>query len=227
MKRIIERATVALHLSAEREEEVRTAFGPEHPFTRAVARQRTVAFQIVATAIVVSLGVAGVVTRPGGDATMVLVVGSLVGAALVLYSLSARTVVRENADELIAEGRDGVSVEVLAHERRRLSSRALRESLARSLERHLRDAERWLEIVPHYRPPRGLRYLRFHAATVRDVARLLRSDSAQVRGVAATARFVHGHSSPLFDGDVEMLDRELQRLRSLLSPGEPELQLVA
>jgi len=226
---ILKRAAVALHLSAETEDAVRTAFGADHPFTRAVARQRTVSLQIVATAIVLGLGVAGVVDRAGGGALVVLVVAGLVAAALVLYSLSTRTVVRENADELIAEGRDSPGVKVLAQERRRLASRSERESLARSLERHLRHAERWVDIHPAYRLPHGLRCLRFLATEVGDVVALLRSDTAQVRGVAATARFVVGHASPLFEGDVELLRRELRRLHSLLSPEEPEpgLQLAA
>jgi hypothetical protein len=221
MKTILERTATSLHLSGDEENAVRSAYGPEHPFARAITRQRTVALQLVATLIAVGFGVAGVVEGTS-DARIVLGVAGAVGVLLVLYAVSMRTSVRVRADELIAEGREDEAVQVLALERRRLASRALRERLARSLERCLLDAERLLEIHPSFRLPYELRYLRFVASDVREVAALLRSDSAQIRGVAATAAFVNGDSSPLFEGDVDRLRRELRRLRKLLAPDEPE-----
>lgn len=187
MKTILERTATSLHLSGDEENAVRSAYGPEHPLARAITRQRTVALQLVATLIAVGFGVGGVVegTR---DSRAVLGIAGAVGILLVLYAVSMRTSVRVGADLLIAEGREDDAVAVLAHERRRLASRALRERLASSLEHFLLDAERLLEIHPSFRPPYELRYLRFVAADVREVATLLRSDSAQIRGVAATAR---------------------------------------
>lgn len=220
MKTILERTATSLHLSGDEEQAVRSAYGAEHPLARAIARQRTVALQLVATLIAVGLGVGGVL-QGAADARLVLGIAGAVGLLLVLYAVSMRTSVRVRADQLIAEGREDDGVPVLVQERRRLASPALRERLAGSLERGLRDAERLLEIHPSYRLPYELRYLRFVAPDVREVAALLRSDSAQIRGVAATAAFVNDDSSPLFAGDVEQLRRELRRLRDLLAPGEP------
>ncbi len=221
MKMILERAATSLHLSSGEEDAVRSAFGPEHPLARAITRQRTVALQLVATLIAVSLGVAGLLDG-GAGARLVLGAAGVVGVLLVLFALSTRTLVRERADELIAEGRLDDDVAVLAREGRRLASAGRRESLARSLEGYLRDAEGWFEIHPSFRLPHELRSLRFVAPEVRDVVSRLRSDSAPIRGVAATAAFLNGDSSPLFAGDVEKLRRELDRLRDLLAPDEPE-----
>lgn len=221
MKTILERTASSLHLSGGEEDAARSALGPEHPLARAIARQRTVALQVVATLIAACFGVVGVLEGTSG-ARVVLGVAVAVGALLVLYAVSTRTTVRGRADELIAEGRDDDAVPVLADERRRLRSRDRRERLARSLERFLRDAEALLEIHPSFRLPRELRLLRFVAPEVRDVVTLLRSDSARVRGVAATATFVNGDSSPLFSGDVEKLRNELRRLHALLAPDERE-----
>jgi hypothetical protein len=226
MKTALRRAANALHLSATEENAVRSAFGPEHPLARAIVRQRTVALQLVATTIAVSLGVAGILQGAAG-ARLVLAAAGSVGLLLGLYARSTRTSVRERADAIIAEGRDADGVAVLALERRRLASRDQRERLARSLERLLRDAERWFEVHPSFRLPREIRLLQFVAPEVRDVVALLRTDAAPIQGVAATATFVHDQASPLFAGDVEALRSELGRLCRLLAPTEREQRLAA
>jgi hypothetical protein len=74
---------------------------------------------------------------------------------------------------------------------------------------------------PTFRPVVEVRCLRLVASEARETAQILRSDSVNVRGVAAVARFLtDGSQSALFTGDVELLRHELLRLRWLLSPGE-------
>jgi hypothetical protein len=103
----------------------------------------------------------------------------------------------------------------------------VRKRLARSLERYLRDAETWDEILPPYRPPAGVRCLRFAGGEVDDVASRLRSDGARAEGAAAVDRFLtDGVSSPLFVGDVDVLRRELVRIAELLAPAAASVDVT-
>ena len=124
--------------------------------------------------------------------------------------------------ELIAAGFETRALPVLELERRRLGSRRERERLARSLEGYVRDAESWDDIWWSFRPVVEPRCLRVVASQARETAELLRSDRADVRGVAATARLlVDGTTSPLFLGDEELLRHELDRIRALLGADDP------
>ena len=66
--------------------------------------------------------------------------------AFVAAALCARRIARDRVQDLIVDGSDRLVLPVVARERRRLASRKVRESFARSLERLLRDAQRWNEI---------------------------------------------------------------------------------
>ena len=205
-----------LHLSSEGETTARSLLGPGHPLTRALTLQRTLAMQILVVIAVVVLGLVGVLSR-GTGAVLVVIAASVVGVALVVSSLVARGLVRERVQELIAAGFETRALPVLELERRRLGSRRERERLARSLEGYVRDAESWDDIWWSFRPVVEPRCLRVVASQARETAELLRSDRADVRGVAATARLlVDGTTSPLFLGDEELLRHELDRIRALL-----------
>lgn len=203
---------------AEEEKAARAVLGPEHPLSRAVSFQRTVAIQALAATIPIGLGVVGVLSGVG-RASLVLGAACVVEVALLVASLGARGTTSGRAQELIAAGDDAVVLPMVARERRRLAARRERESLARSLERLLRAAQRWEEIPPHLRPLPGVDRLREAAPEVRDVVARLRAEPVRVQGVALVSRLLSdGQASPLYRGDARRLQEELGRIRYLLEP---------
>ena len=183
---------------------------------RLLARRRARLEQLAVTLVPIALGLAG--TARGVDrAPTVLGAATIVALALAVALLLATLQLRDRAQEVIAAGFERVPVRVVRDERRRLLSRRTRESIARSLERLLSDAQNWGRILPSSRPPHGVRELRFAEQEVAEVASLLRADPVHVPGVARTARFLSdGATSPLFDGDAHELRAELRRIRDLL-----------
>ena len=172
--------------------------------------------QLAVTLVPISLGLVGTV-RGIDRAPTVLGAAAIVALALALSLLLATLQLRDRAQEVIAAGYERVPVRVVREERRRLLARRTRESIARSLERLLSDAQNWSRILPSSRPPAGVRELRFAEQEVAEVASLLRADPVHVPGVARTARFLSdGATSPLFDGNVHELRAELCRIRDLL-----------
>jgi hypothetical protein len=174
------------------------ALGPEHPLARLLARRRALTRQILVTTIPLLLASVAVVLRRT-DALIVLVSAGSVEIVLLAAVPFFRARTREVSQELIAAGDDtAFALETVRDERRRLASGRERERFAQSLERLLRDAERWYRILPAYRPPDGTELVRFTAEEVREVVALLRNEAAHVRGVALTARFLmDGYSSRL------------------------------
>ena len=206
-------------MPGEDEREAAAALGPDHALARLLARRRALTCQIAVTSITLVLGLAGVALQ-GSEALTVLVAAGVVEVALLIAVPYFRGRTRDVTQELIATGKDeAFAVPAVRNEGRRLASRKERERFARSLERLVHDAERWYRILPTYRPPDGAQLLLYAAAEARDVVALLRAESAHVRGVALTARFLmDGYSSPLYAGDVGRLREELNRIRYLLTP---------
>jgi hypothetical protein len=199
------------------------ALGGDHPLARTLALRSNLVVQLLVTSIPVAFALAGLVLHDR-RAPIVLGASALVGLALCAALGFVRQSTRERARELIASGADMRELPPVQDERRRLASRRSREQLARSLESYLRDAEKWEEILPPYRPPLEVRCLRFVADEVRAVASRLRAESPHVRGVAAVAGFLM-EGSPLFRGDVVRLRAELVRICDLLG-GAADPQLV-
>jgi len=203
--------------SRAEEDAAAIALGSDHAFVRALTRRRSVAFQLVVTAVPIVLGLAGML-RHVSTAPYVLGAALVVEIGVAAALVFVRAAAREHARELVAAGH-GLQLRTVLAERRRLTAPRVREQLARSLERHLRDAESWNEILPPFRPPAGVRCIRFAANEARRVASLLRSDTARAEGAAAVERLLtDGVSSPLFSGDVQALKQELVHISGLLAP---------
>ncbi len=190
--------------------------GRSHRLTRALSNVHTIALQaIVATLSVVAGAVAlGTHLRHGG---LVFGVAAAVALAFVIAWFAADRVARERAEDLIAAGNDSAALPVIANARRRLASRKERETLAHSLEVLHRDALRWYEILPQFRPPHGVQQLRHVGSEVEALTTALRRDHVRVQGVALTARFLSdGFASPLYGNELGPLREELNRIRYLL-----------
>jgi hypothetical protein len=208
--------------TADDETTAASTLGAEHPLVRSLARERTRMFQLVVTAIPILLGVAGVV-RHDPRAPIVLGAAVLVALGLVAINLFVRQQTREHARALIATGRERLPLRAVARERRALSSSRERFRLARSLERHLRDAERWDTLIPQARPLVDVRRLRFASREAREVVARLRSDAPSVVGIAAVFQLLtDSRRSPLFGSEAHELRRELVRIADLLAPDEDE-----
>jgi hypothetical protein len=212
-------AHVPRAFSRAEEEGAARVLGREHGLVRALAYRRAAVRQMLVVALPLLFGAAGTV-RQAHAAPAVLGAAGVVEAALLAACLLTKSLVRERAQELIAAGWTDKTIPSVASERRRLLSEKERESLARSLERALYAAEHWDRIAPASRPPHGVRCLRFTAREVRGIVLLLRTDVADARGVALTARFLAGgYSATLYGGDSVALRKELNRIHYLLTTG--------
>ena len=212
------RIATSLGISSEDEQTATSILGRGHPLTRAVSLQRTLVSQVLVTSGALVLGIAGWLTVVPA-ASLEVAAALLVELVLLLAWLCVRGRIRERSESLIASGEDVQQIPVVGRERGRLGSRRVRESLARSLEHLLRDAQRWHQLVPSARPLPGVECLRDAAPEVADVVARLRSENPRVQGVALTSRLlIDGHSSPLYSGNARLLREELCRIRYLLEP---------
>jgi hypothetical protein len=227
MTSFLRHAARSTGLTAADKHAAESVLGRDHRLTRAVSCQHTLALQSAVAGLAVLAGGPGLLFDLG-VATLVVVVGTVVAVFFVLAWGVTRSVTRERAQDLIAAGNDSVVVSVLARERRRLTSRKERERLASSLEGLYRDALRWYEILPRFRPPYGVLQLRHTGPELEGLTRALRRDRVRVQGVALTARFLsNGYESPLYANELEPLREELNRIRYLLETSEAPVDAPA
>ena len=178
-------------------------------------------FQLVVTAVPILLGIAGVLLHDG-RAPIVLAAAAVVALGLLATNVFVRQQTREHARALIAAGRE-LPLRAVDRERRGLASARQRFRLARSLERHLRYADRWETMFPRTRPLVDVRRLRVASGEAGEVVARLRSDAPSVVGIAAVFQLLtDSRRSPLFGGEGEELRRELVRISDLLAPDEDE-----
>ena len=205
-------------LSADEERTAKSVLGAEHPLVRSLGLERVRVFQLLVTAVPILLGIAGLV-RHEARAPIVLGAAALVELVLLVAALLSRQQTREHARVLIAAGREPVPLRSVDRERRTLASRRERLRLARSLERHLHDAQRWETTIPQERPFIDIRHLRQASREAREVVARLRSHSPSVRGVAAVFQLLtDSRRSPLYRGEAQALRAELVRIADLLEP---------
>jgi hypothetical protein len=210
----------SLGITAEEKRAAESVLGPDHGLTRAVANQHTIALQSLVAALAVAAGATGLLLDLG-LAHVVVGAAVVVVAAFVVALGVARRIVRDRAQALIAAGDNGVVLSVVARERRRLASRQERERLACSLESLYRDALRWYELLPQFRPLRGVQQLRELQGEVVSLTAALRLDQVRVQGVALTERLLSdGSESPLYANELGPLREELNRIRYLLESSD-------
>jgi hypothetical protein len=227
MTSFLRHAARSTGLTAADKHAAESVLGRDHRLTRAVSYQHTLALQSAVAGLAVLAGGAGLALDLG-VATLIVVAGAVVAVFFVLAWAVTRHVTRERAQDLIAAGDDSVVVSVLARERQRLSSRKERERLANSLEGLHRDALRWHEILPRFRPPHGVVQLRHAGPELEGLTRALRRDRVRVQGVALTARFLsNAYQSPLYGNELEPLRAELNRIRYLVEASQAPLDAPA
>lgn len=212
----IRRAARTAGLTTADEHAAASVLGRGHALTRAVANQHTLALQSVVAALAVAAAAVGELAHLR-HATLAVFVALGICVAFVVAWAVTHQAVGDRARDLIAGGHDSVALSVVARERRRLASPKERERLARALEAFHRDAVRWHQILPQFRPPQGVLQLRHTTREVEALTAALRRDRVRVQGVALASRLVtDGHESPLYAGELGPLREELNRIRYLL-----------
>lgn len=212
----ITRAAGTAGLTAAEHRATAAVLGHGHALTRAVGNLHTLAPQSAVSMLAVAAGSLGVLLHVR-HATLALCVAVMICGIFVFAWAVARGLVHDRARDLIATGRDGVVLAVVSRERRRLVSRKERERLARALEGFHRDALRWHQLLPQFRPPHGVAQLSNVTNEVEAVTSALRGDRVRAQGVALAARLMRdGHRSPLYANELGPLREELNRIRYLL-----------
>lgn len=189
--------------------------GPGHPLARAldlrcVLRRQSAAtgLVLVASATSVSLGV--------DWASPFLVAAGVVELVLGALLIAVATLSRDQARDLLIEGRD-VDLPMLARERRRLLAPRHREALAASLEDLVRCAERCERPPSRARPVYEASLVRQFAPELLAVAGDLRATSVGVSGVARVERPLTIGTSPLYGTASDQLRAELAQITAALA----------
>jgi hypothetical protein len=212
----ITRAAGAAGLTAADHRAAADVLGHGHALTRAVGNLHTLAPQSAVSILAVAAAIVGVVLHVR-HATLALCVAAGICGVFLLAWAAARGLVHDRARDLIATGRDGLVLAVVTRERRRLVSPKERERLARALEGFHRDALRWHQLLPQFRPPHGVAQLRNVTPEVEAVTSALRGERVRAQGVVLTVRLMcDGHRSPLYANELGPLREELNRIRYLL-----------
>jgi hypothetical protein len=189
--------------------------GASHPLAVLLHRWENAVEQALGVA---ALQAAGGALMCGGApfgrslALVATVVQIALGWRLALLGMARRDLCLE----LIIEGRGGVPLAAVEHERRRLDP-CRRARLARSIEELVELADRWPTRPAEPRPLFDSRLVRQVAPQLRETACLMRAGDPPAPGVALVERLVTSGTSPLYGSDVEQLRRELGRARYLLT----------
>jgi hypothetical protein len=190
--------------------------GPTHPLVGLLRASRTALEQtLVIAAVDLVAGVLLYRAAPAGPplaiaASIVLVVE---GVRLAVLQQSTRDV----CVDMIIEGVGRPPLRAVEREWRRFEDPRHLASLARSLDEVVDTAWRPVSPIPSSRPLFSVRVVRPVAPQLSEIARLLRTDSPPVRGVALIERLITSGASPLYGTDVELLRDELRRTRYLLT----------
>ena len=193
--------------------------GPAHPLSRASEALDTALKQCGAVAAVL---VGSVIALVEGRAWAPTVAGS---AAIVLVGLTViasarRQHKRDVVLDMILGGDELLAIAAVQRQRHRLLCRRTRVRLVRNLEEIIEQATSHQKL--QVRLARPLFERRVVASVVDDlrlIIGLLLADDATARGVAGCERLITHARSALYGQDVELLRREVSRLREMLGGG--------
>jgi hypothetical protein len=190
--------------------------GAGHPLVTVLRASQTAIEQVLAVAAV-QAGDVGLLYEKAPFALPLAVAACVVqvalGCRLALLSFRRRDLCRE----LIIAGREQVRLADVERVSRRLRDPQRRARLARSMEEVAASAVRRRNDPP---PAVSLVRIRVRGAVaheLREIAVLLRSNSAPLRGVALVEWLLTSGHSPLYGPLVEPLRQELGRARYLLA----------
>jgi hypothetical protein len=204
---------------AERESLVaRELLGAGHPLVCVLERCEMALQQLVA---VVALQAVGVVLACAGTpfGLSLAIAAAVAEAALGLRIALVVTGRRDTCLTMIIEGGPQLPLAALERQRRRVGDPRRRRLFAQSLEELAAIAEHPCARATQPRPLFDALVVRAVVPQLHEIARLLRSESPALRGVALVEHLVTSGTSPLYGADLEPLRQELRRARYLLSQG--------
>jgi hypothetical protein len=193
----------------------RSLLGADHPLARVSERLGVLRDQSLAVGAVLF---ASLVALMAGEAaaSWVVIAATVVQAALAFASALLAQTRHDCVLDVILDGRGGLPLVAVQRQRRRLIDPAHRAFLARWLDGLRHDAQRPIPRVPAARPVYSVGVIAAVAPDLQQIAKLLHSNHAGLRGIALTERLLRDGTSPLYGQDVELLRQELHRIRLLL-----------
>ena len=193
--------------------------GPDHPVARSARFHAALAHQLVASVGLVALCLFDLAGDVGERPATVALASAVAVLELCLAAgyLMARSRLREQAADLIADGGRGTVAEVEA-ERRRLDSPRHRARLACELATARHAAEHWHEIAVGRRPPPSICGLIAQRDVISAIVRDVTDPATSVRAIALLDRLLRGgYAAPLYVAPAETIARDLGRIRFLLA----------
>ena len=201
------------HFHPFEEPVARALLGVDDPLVRAMHRQRVRLEQSLVVGVVLSASVAALAS--GASAALAVVLAAaIVESVLACDAAALRYRIRDRVLVIIAQGRGDLPLCAVARERRRLCDRGHQERLARWLDDIRADA-RGPRRDPRARPIFSPAVIRAVTPHLSAIGTQLRSEHADLRGVAAMERLLVDGASPLYGRDQVVLSEELRRIRYL------------
>jgi hypothetical protein len=173
--------------------------GRDHPLARALEASQTAMEQVVVL-VVVDAFAAGLLSRGASFGGPLLFIAVVVQLVILARLALMRASVQEECRELIIERGPHLDLPSVDRERRRLANPSTRDELARAAERMADRLAATTAIAPE----------------LREIATLLRADTADVVGVALAERLINSAGSPLYGDDEHRLPGELIKIRHRL-----------
>jgi hypothetical protein len=199
--------------------------GEDHSLTRVLRRLAIVQKQSLAVAVLMSGAVVGLALDESW-ALSTVVTAATVQAVLAFAGLLLAQHKRELVLDLIIDGHADLPVAAVSRHVRRLLEPGTRADLAARIDRVIKAA-----LMPP-RPGFLTPTLAMNAATVaplvpelRAIARLLRTQPADTRGIALAEQLLTDGRSALYGPEVAALRQELERLRFLLCTGSAAAEM--
>jgi len=179
--------------------------GPSHPLTRALEDRRRETERVMATvAVLVGTAVAALTASAAPALSLAAAMALLVFAVRLAFVCDR---VRREALQAVIDGHDSLPLECLREQRRRLADAPYQEHLAAWAE-GLTQVHADALAPPLWSVP----VLRAAEPELRELARLLRSGDAGVRGVAMLEQLLSCGATP-YGNDQRALIEQLGRIR--------------
>jgi hypothetical protein len=190
--------------------------GLDHPLNRASAALDATVRQLLVVGGILAGSLAAAVEHATW-ARSLAIASAIVLLGFAAAALLRRQARRDRALDLILEGREALAVAIVQRQCRRLARPKTQRTLGRALEKMIEESLYRPWPMPHSSRPLLHRPLvALLRNEIREVAELLRSGRAAIRGVAFCERLVTNGASPLYGQDPVALRGELGRARALL-----------
>jgi hypothetical protein len=199
-----------------REQSAVALLGADDPIVRSLDLRRDLCQQALTTTGAFAWGAVTVIVEVRWG-LILLGAAALVELMLLAAIASAGSSLREQARDLIIEGRDDIDLPVFARERQRLVDPRRRARLAKALENLVQTAEHWPAIFPAARPVFDPNAVRAVASELRAIAGLLVASRQDARGVALVERLLTSGASPLYARKPEDLRSTLETILNALA----------